>query len=130
MNCSKKLSFLPPLKPNCDALIRFFQIGFELKLCAIRKATQFQITLDSGEAEAIQLAKELHADRILMDERKARRTAAAEGLAVIGLLGVVILARERGMIPSARQLLDRLDADAGIYLAADLRERALKRVGE
>ena len=40
---------------------------------------QFSQIVDSGEAEAIELAKELHADRLLMDERKGRRLAAQEG---------------------------------------------------
>ena len=58
--------------------------------------------VDKGEAEAIELAKELHADRLLIDERKGRRLAMQEGVPVIGLLGVVLLAKHRQMIPSAR----------------------------
>jgi len=49
--------------------------------------------VDAGEAEAIELARELHADQLLMDERKGRRLAVQEGIPVIGLLGVVLLAR-------------------------------------
>jgi hypothetical protein len=65
-----------------------------------------------------------------MDERKARRLAQQHGLAVIGLLGVVLMARRRGLIPSARNLLVRLDREAGVYLVNDLKETALKTVGE
>lgn len=42
--------------------------------------------LTVGEAEAIELARELHADRLLIDERKGRKLAVEEGVAVIGLL--------------------------------------------
>ena len=47
--------------------------------------------VDAGEAEAIELAQELHADRLLIDERKGRKLAVQEGVPVIGLLGVVLL---------------------------------------
>ena len=86
--------------------------------------------VDAGEAEAIELALELHADRVLMDERKGRKLAIQEGVAVIGLLGVVLLAKRKGFIPSARKLLARLDHEAGMYLAPDIRDTALKTVGE
>lgn len=49
---------------------------------------------------------------------------------VVGLLGVVLLAKRERLIPSARSLLDRLDQEAGIYLADDLKGAALKTVGE
>jgi predicted nucleic acid-binding protein len=86
--------------------------------------------VDAGEAEAIELALELHADRVLMDERKGRKLAVQEGVAVIGLLGVVLLARRKGLIPSARTLLERLEREGGMYLAPEIRETALKTVGE
>ena len=86
--------------------------------------------VDKGEAEAIELAKELGADRLLIDERKGRRLATKEGVPVIGLLGVVLLAKRRQMIPSARRFLERLDQEAGIYLASELRDQALRSVGE
>ena len=86
--------------------------------------------LDQGEAEAIELAKELHADFLLIDERKGRRLAAQEGVPVIGLLGVVLLAKRRGLIPSARALMAALRTEAGAYLSDELLEKALASVGE
>jgi predicted nucleic acid-binding protein len=49
---------------------------------------------------------------------------------VIGVLGVVLLAKRKQLIPSARLLLERLDREAGMYLAPDIREAALKTVDE
>jgi predicted nucleic acid-binding protein len=86
--------------------------------------------VDQGEAEAIELAKELRADRLLIDERKGRKLAADEGVPVIGLLGVVLLAKRRGLVKSARLLMSALRMEAGVYLADDLMERALSSVGE
>ena len=94
------------------------------------EARRLAQSVDAGEAEAIELAKELHADRLLMDERKGRRLAAQEGVPVIGLLGVVLLAKRNQLIPSARALLHKLDRDAGMYLTDELREQALQSVGE
>jgi len=87
-------------------------------------------TVDIGEAEAIGLAKQLGADHLLIDERKGRNLAIQEGVPVLGLVGVVLLAKRRGLIPSARTLLQRLEREAGMYLGEDLREKALKAVGE
>lgn len=50
--------------------------------------------VDEGEAEAIELAKELQADWLLIDERKGRRLASQERVPVIGLLGVVLIERD------------------------------------
>jgi predicted nucleic acid-binding protein len=94
------------------------------------RVQEYAQAVDVGEAEAIQLARELLADRLLVDERKGRTLALREGIPVIGLLGVVLLAKRRQLIPSARKLLQRLDSEAGMYLAADIRETALKTVGE
>jgi hypothetical protein len=94
------------------------------------QAGKYAQLVDAGEAEAIELALELHADRLLIDERKGRKLAIQEGVAVIGLLGVVLLARRKALIPSARALIERLDREAGMYLAPDIRDTALKTVGE
>ena len=94
------------------------------------RVKQYSASVDAGEAEAIELALELRADRLLIDERKGRNLALREGLSVIGLLGVVLLAKRKGLIPSARALLKRMDDEAGIYLAAEIRDAALKSVGE
>ena len=94
------------------------------------KANVYAFSVDRGEAEAIALAEELHADHLLIDERKGRRLAQRQGLPVLGLLGVVLLARRAKLISSARELLKELDDKAGIYLADELKDAALKTVGE
>jgi len=94
------------------------------------KAGRYAQSVDRGEAEALALAEELHADHLLIDERKGRRLAQQHGVPVVGLLGVVLLAKRAQLIPSARALLNRLDQDAGIYLTDELKNSALKTVGE
>ena len=94
------------------------------------QARQYARVVDIGEAEAIELALELHADRLLIDERKGRQLASKEGIPVIGLLGVVLLSKRRNLIPSDRILLDQIERGAGMYLSRDLKESALKTVDE
>lgn len=94
------------------------------------RVLQLKEMLDEGEAAAIALAGELAADRLLIDERKGRRIAKAEGLEVIGLIGVVLLARRKGLIPSARQIMVRLTTEANVWLSPALVEAALASVNE
>lgn len=115
------------LRRNHPQLPDWLQVATVQNLEQVEKYSQL---VDAGGAEAIELAQELHANRLLIDERKGRKLAAQEGVAVIGLLGVVLLAKRKSLIPSARTLIERLDREAGMYLAADLRDAALKTVGE
>ncbi|MGO9270599.1 MAG: DUF3368 domain-containing protein [Terriglobia bacterium] len=46
--------------------------------------------LDQGEAEAIQLAIDLRADFLLIDELRGRNIATERGLVVIGVLGILL----------------------------------------
>jgi len=56
------------------------------------------LEVDAGELEAICLAREIHADAILMDDRAGRKTAIDCGLAVVGTLGLLEQASVRGLI--------------------------------
>jgi predicted nucleic acid-binding protein len=55
-------------------------------------------SLGDGELDAIALAEELHADWIILDDHAARRLASRRNLAVIGTLGVLAEAAERGLV--------------------------------
>jgi predicted nucleic acid-binding protein len=53
--------------------------------------------IDAGERAAIQLAASLHADLLLMDDRKGVNAAQRKGLRVTGTLGILDLAAQRGL---------------------------------
>jgi predicted nucleic acid-binding protein len=86
--------------------------------------------LDPGEAEAIVLAIEVNADVLLVDERKGRKVAAAMGLRVMGLLGILAEAKRGGLIDRMEPLLDELIEHADFWVDADLRTSILKEAGE
>ncbi|MGD2088198.1 MAG: hypothetical protein PVH61_18620 [Candidatus Aminicenantes bacterium] len=58
----------------------------------------YLIDLDKGEAETIILAEELQADIVLIDEKFARNFAEIRGLKLSGSLGVLLEAKNRGII--------------------------------
>lgn len=54
--------------------------------------------LHAGESAAIHLAIEQRVEAVLIDDRDARRVATQAGLRVIGLLGILERADERGLL--------------------------------
>lgn len=63
--------------------------------------------LDRGEWEAIQLAHEIHANLLLIDERPGARVAREQGFTVTGTLGVLVEAARSGFV-SIDEALARL----------------------
>ncbi|MBK6647367.1 MAG: DUF3368 domain-containing protein [Anaerolineales bacterium] len=86
--------------------------------------------LDNGEAEAIALALQLKANLILMDERDGRSLAKSMGLTPIGVLGILIRAKQDGKVGSVGEILNRLRSEAGFYISNDLMQNILLEIGE
>ena len=85
--------------------------------------------LGSGELEAIALYIKLSAELLIIDDAKAKKVAYANGLEVMGSIGVLLLAKERGLIERIKPLLDLLDA-SDIYLSSKIIKKALELAGE
>ena len=60
----------------------------------------------------------------------SRAVALRCGLRVIGLLGLLVRAKQQGLIPAVAPLLDALERDAGFWMTADLKRRVLDQAGE
>jgi predicted nucleic acid-binding protein len=71
---------------------------------------QQSFKLDLGESEAIALAEEIRASQLLIDERAARKVAMARKLPLIGTVGILLLAKRRGLLDSVKDVLDEMQA--------------------
>ena len=84
--------------------------------------------LDAGETEAIALALELSTDAILIDDQMARHTATELQLPLMGVLGVLLLAKRTGHLPAVHPAILSLRQKAGCWFAgaliADVRRAA------
>ncbi len=77
--------------------------------------------LHAGESEAIALLQARDAGGLLlMDEAHSRNLAHERRIAVTGILGVLLRAKQEGMIPSLSVELERLRQDSGFYLHDEL----------
>jgi predicted nucleic acid-binding protein len=83
--------------------------------------------LGRGETEAIALALELDGYDVVLDERRARRLAAGLGLPVIGTLGILVRAKDAGMLNTIRPSIEALIATR---FSPRVIEEALREVGE
>ncbi|MGB3493496.1 MAG: DUF3368 domain-containing protein [Elainellaceae cyanobacterium] len=92
---------------------------------AIAETLQEVGKLDPGEAYAIALAIQIKADELLMDERLGRREAKRYGLSVVGLLGVLIVAKQRSLIPKVQPVVDALINQTGFRVSPRLYQHVL-----
>jgi predicted nucleic acid-binding protein len=88
-----------------------------------------QATLDAGEAEVIQLALERGFRQVCLDDLRGRRIALASGLRVTGVLGLLALAKQSGLISVMKPYCDRL-LKGGAWYSPELVKRVLLGVGE
>jgi hypothetical protein len=104
-----------------------------IKVMTVRNLTQvatFQQSLDAGEAEAITLALEISAERLLIDEATGRAIAKAAGLKIAGVLGVLLIAKHRGLIPRVQPMIDLLIQQAGFRVSPVLYQAVVTEAQE
>ncbi len=88
-----------------------------------------ELELDSGEAETIILAKEVKADLVLMDESIGRAIAHALGIKVKGTVGLLLIAKQKGLMVTIKPLLNAL-REKNVWIGDDVYKEALRLAGE
>jgi predicted nucleic acid-binding protein len=100
-----------------------------LTVAAVEPDAELRDALNSGEAAATTLAIRLGARAVLLDERRGRRIAQARGLPVVGTLGVLLAAKQAGLLREIRPIVDAMIAQ-GRRISSALRDQALAAAGE
>ena len=80
--------------------------------------------LGQGELEAMALYKQLSADALLIDDRRARAVAEHNQIVCIGTLGFLLLAKHQGIIQRVLPYVEKLRASS-LYFEDDLQEKVL-----
>ncbi len=88
-----------------------------------------ELQIDKGESSAIALALEIPGSTVILDDFKARKIAIKLGIQVTGTLGVIIRARQKGIISSIKPILGKLK-QTNFRLSTDLESEALMMAGE
>lgn len=99
------------------------EAGDELAVAVLRE------TLGAGESEAIVLAQTTGATLVLLDDALARRKAERVGLVAMGTLGVLLLAKQTGLIEAVKPLLDAL-RQTDFRVSARVLDEVTARAGE
>ncbi|MDA1191370.1 MAG: DUF3368 domain-containing protein [Candidatus Poribacteria bacterium] len=85
--------------------------------------------LGDGEREAILLRSELGTGTLILDDRAARRAALQHKMRITGTVGILVRAKQKGYVPSVRELLNRL-TEFDFYVGSAVRREASIRTGE
>jgi len=81
---------------------------FEDKTREISGFNELTFIMDYGESESVILYKEINADFLLIDDKKARHIAENFGIECIGTIGILSIGREKGIIEELKPLFEKL----------------------
>lgn len=91
--------------------------------------TGILLELDKGEKHTIDMAKRSGAEWVIIDEKLARNIADYLGLRVTGTLGILLKAKQQGLIVSFRDQVNAM-LQLGIRYHPNLIEKLANTVGE
>jgi predicted nucleic acid-binding protein len=85
--------------------------------------------LGAGEESVLSLAAEHPGTEAIIDDLAGSRCADSLNIPVRGTLGIVLVAKGRGLIPKARPVIEEMMI-AGLHLSRRVMDEALRRVDE
>lgn len=124
-----------------NELLAFHENTFTLQLSAnkieLTEVTDLELLqkakfydLDAGETEAIALALQLKNIALIIDEKAGKKAAEKLGIKTVGLLGVILLAKQNNHIESAKLLLDDLRVKTTFHFSDSLYTKIIQLAGE
>jgi len=116
-----------PEKPYSDALGSF--LSERVVQVDVSRWVVAAGGLGRGEIEAMALYKRLSADVLLIDDHRARVVAEHNQIECIGVLGLLLVAKQRGKISTIAPYVHTLRQSSILY-ADDLLDKVLKLAGE
>jgi predicted nucleic acid-binding protein len=97
-----------------------------LEVCAVQPSRQAALErLDPGEQAAIELAQQINADLLILDDRAGRQAALNLGLKITGLLGILKDAETLGLL-DLPETIDRLLTETNFRASPKLIKRLLQ----
>jgi len=102
----------------------------KVKNISDKSAGRFLVSsLGPGESEAIVLALESKSDLLLLDDYRARNYANSVGLKITGTAGILVDARDKGIIDKVKEVLDAL-IKSDYRISESLYQAVIKKAGE
>ncbi|MET3113256.1 putative nucleic acid-binding protein [Pedobacter sp. CG_S7] len=86
-------------------------------------------TVDIGEASAMALASEIHADLLIIDDAEGRKFAKRLELNITGTIGVILSAKLNGIIPSVKPYITKIQ-QTNFRISEWLTAQIIKDAGE
>ena len=104
-------------------------IFFKDKISQIKGFNDLTFVMDYGESQSVILYKELQADFLLIDDKKARNIAENLGINCVGTLGLLSIAKDKGLIDNLKTIFEELIRNKRYY-SIDLLNYILTQKGE
>ncbi|MGD0961957.1 MAG: DUF3368 domain-containing protein [Methylomonas sp.] len=116
-----------PNKKEAQALRIFLQD--KVRKVDLRGYVFLDAFADAGETEAMLLYKQISADKLLIDDQRGRKVAKINQISIIGSLGILLAAKEKGLVDEVAPLLQQIE-QSDIYLSPRLLATVLELAGE
>jgi len=92
------------------------------------KQTDIEKRLDKGEASSIALALEIPNSMLIIDEIKGRNIAKSVNIEIIGTIGILLLASNKGLINDVISVILKL-TNNGFRLSDKLLDKIIEKYG-
>ena len=101
----------------------------EIKSVSMPRYLQLIADLGPGESEVLALATNHPSALVILDDKLARRIAEMQGFRLTGTAGVLVQAKQKGLVPALKPVIEKL-LDLDFRLKPDFVKATLELAGE